>query len=268
MSTSQAGVSWRERRQQSRGYWESRRGRALVAAQTTCLTQALASRREHYGLELTSGATLLGGKAPDSVASSHLAHLVQWAPARDCAEQDATLICPAGALALPDACMGVTLLHHLLEEAPEPHRTLAEAARVTTDDGVLVIFGFHPLGPTRLEHCLGQARYRYPGNGAWQSPARLRDWLTFVDFEVESVNYCGFRAPGTTACRRRGEALGQRLNLPWGTSYMMLARRRCRHAPVQRLRFGWRLPVASRPLGATRLQPVPDDRDTRKRKPD
>jgi SAM-dependent methyltransferase len=193
-------------------------------------------------------------------------HVVQWAPTRQCAKHEATLVCPPDALALPDECIDVTLVHHFLEHCPNAHRGLAEAARVTSDNGVLVIFGFHPLGVATLEHRLGQRRREYPGNGAWKTPGKLRDWLEFVDFEVERVDYCGFRGHGTRACRERWEVPGRRYNLPWGASYMIRARRKRHRAPIQRLRFGLEAPVASRPLGATRLQPVPPDNNTSKRK--
>lgn len=261
MSTSQADVAWRERLASSRRYWRSERGRTLVAAQTACLGPILESRRDQHGLELSMGASLL---AQTPLARS--SHVMQWAPSRQCAEHESTLVCPPGALALPDECIDVTLVHHFLEHCPHAHRGLAEAARVTSDSGLLVIFGFHPLGVATLEHRLGPKRREYPGNGVWKTPGRLRDWLAFVDFEVERVDYCGFRALGTKACRERWEALGRRYNLPWGASYMIRARRKRHRAPVQRLRFGLQAPAASRPFGATRLQSTAPDNDTSKRK--
>ncbi len=274
MSTSQEDDAWYERLAQSRRYWGSERGKELVAVQQACLGPVLESRRAQHGLELSAGATLLAQMPPASASDGRTgsatttgpAHVIQWASSRYYAEHPATLVCPPEALALPDECIDVTVIHHFLEHCPHAHRRLAEAARVTSDNGVLVIFGFHPLGLSLIEHRLGRKRREYPGNGIWKTPSRLRDWLAFVDFEVERVDYCGFHVPGGRACREHWEALGRRYNLPWGASYMIRARRKRHRARIQRPKFGLHASVASRPFGATRLQPAAPDNDTSKRK--
>ncbi len=121
-----------------------------------------------------------------------------------------------------------------------------------------------PLGPHPVVRAGQSARLLIVGQAPgtrvhetgipWNDPSgdRLRDWLAFVDFEVERVDYCCFRGPMSTACGERWEALGRRHNLPLGESYMIQAQRRQRHAPVQRVKFGLRAPVSPSSLGATR----------------
>jgi hypothetical protein len=53
-------------------------------------------------------------------------------------------------------------------------------------------------------------------------------------------------------CGEYWESLGRRHNLPLGESYMIQARRRQRHAPVQRLKFGLEAPVSPASLGVNR----------------
>ncbi|GAA3909016.1 hypothetical protein GCM10022228_19530 [Halomonas cibimaris] len=251
MSTSQGQAEWRERLACSRRYWASGRGQALMQAQAACLGPVLQSRPDQHGLELSMGPSLLS-----HIPSAGPAHVVQWAPARACARARATLVCLPEALALPDECLDLTLLHHLLEHGPDAHRVLAEAARVTRDSGTLIVFGFQPLGLATLAYRLGRRRRMYPGNGRWYTPGRLRDWLAFVDFEIERVDYCGFgfgkRSPG--GC---WETLGRRHNLALGISYMIRARRRRYQAPVQRLKFGLRPPTAPQPAGVARGHAAP-----------
>lgn len=263
MSTSQAQAEWRERLALSRRYWASGRGRALATAQAACLGPVLEPRRDRHGLELSMGASLLS-----RMPAAGPAHAIQWAPARTCAESDATLICSPRALALPDECLDLTLLHHFLEHCPDAHQALVEAARVTRDSGLMVIFGFHPLGLATLAYRLGKKRRHYPGNGSWYTPRRLRDWLAFVDFEIEGVDYCGFGPGRGGVCHERRETLGRRHNVPLGTSYMLRARRRRRQAPVQRLRFGLQPPAAAGPMGVTRGQAASGQSSPRAGRPD
>ncbi|WNK18852.1 methyltransferase domain-containing protein [Halomonas piscis] len=262
MSTSQAQAEWGERLALSRCYWASGRGRALITAQAACLGPVLEARRDRHALELSMGASLLA-----HLSAAGPTHAVQWAPALAEAKSEATLVCPPRALALPDECLDLTLLHHFLEHCPDAHQALAEAARVTRDSGLMVIFGFQPLGLAALAYRLGKKRRHYPGNGRWYTPGRLRDWLAFVDFEIEGVDYCGFGPGRGGVCHERRETLGRRHNVPLGTSYMIRARRRRRQAPVQRLRFGLQPPAAAGPLGITRGQTAPGQRSLRARRP-
>ena len=59
----------------------------------------------------------------------------------------------------------------------------------------------------------------------------MREWLAFVDFEIERVDYCGFRLPGGQVHNLGLETLGRRYNLPVGGCYLIVARRK--QAPIQ-----------------------------------
>jgi SAM-dependent methyltransferase len=144
------------------------------------------------------------------------------------------------------------VIHHWLEHLTDAHFTLHEAARVTADNGILVLFGFNPIGVGGLARQWRKRQQQFPWNGAWRSARRLRDWLAFVDFEVERVDYCCFRGRANAKCGEYWETLGRRHNLPLGESYMIQARRRQRQAPLKRLKFDMKAPASPASLGVTR----------------
>lgn len=159
--------------------------------------------------------------------------------------------------------MSLVVVHHLLEVVPDPHHMLQEAARVTADDGRLIIFGWYPLSAGGLSRAWPARRERMPWRGRWRTPGRLGDWLAFVDFEIDRVDYCGFHLPGGLPHNAMLETLGRRHNLPLGDSYMIHARRRAQLVAPSRPTLdlasplvGPRLGSATR-IGATRETPPP-----------
>ncbi|MBZ5487819.1 methyltransferase domain-containing protein [Halomonas aquamarina] len=244
MSNSSPAAVMAKRLMDSHFYWETDAGRALWEVQRACLGPVVEDRPGRHGLEMSMGPSLMG--------VSSLSHPIRWVPALSLATGPSSLVCPPDHLALPDRCMDVVIIHHWLEHLDAPHHTLQEAARVTADDGKLVLMGFNPLGLKGLYRKLRKRRSEFPYNGQWHKASRLRDWLTFVDFEVERVDYCCFRGAMKATCQESWEALGRRHNLPWGESYMIQAQRRQQAAPVKRVRFSLQAPVPSSSLGATR----------------
>lgn len=185
---------------------------------------------------------------------SPIQHALRWAPSRELAEQPETLVCLPSALPLPDACLQLVVVHHLLEIVPEPHHVLQEAARVTADGGELIIFGWDPLGVAGWSRWLPRRRAKLPWRGQWRTPGRLRDWLTFVDFAVERVDYCGFHLPGRLPRNATLETLGRRYNVPLGDSFMIRARRRDTPVQIQQPRLALGRHLGGPTLGhATRV---------------
>ena len=216
----------------------------LWETQRACLGPVVESRVGGHSLEMSMGPALM--------TMSAIAHPIRWSPTRQLAENDSTLVCPPDQLALPDRCLDVMVIHHWLEHLTDAHFTLQEAARVTADNGIMVLFGFNPIGVSGLTRQLRKRQQTFPWSGTWRSASRLRDWLAFVDFEVERVDYCCFRGRMNAKCGEYWESLGRRHNLPLGESYMIQARRQQRQAPVQRLKFGLKAPASPASLGVTR----------------
>ncbi|MFG6666617.1 class I SAM-dependent methyltransferase [Halomonas sp. HNIBRBA4712] len=243
MSNSTMAGELARRLTQSQAYWQSRAGRSLWDVQRACLGPVVESRPGRHCLEMSMARSLM--------SHSSIPHRIRWAPTPALADSPSTLVCPPERLALPDCSMDTVVIHHWLEQLPDAHFTLKEAARVTNDHGVLVLFGFNTLSSSALFKRGRREQTAFPFNGAWLGVNRLRDWLAFVDFEVARVDYCCFRARMSGACGERWEAFGRRHNLPLGQSYMIQAQRRKRGAPIERVKF--KLPVkAPTTLGATR----------------
>ncbi|MDN7132358.1 methyltransferase domain-containing protein [Halomonas sp. MC140] len=244
MSNSTTAITLAKRLINSQPYWQSEAGSSLWESQRACLGPVAETRVGGHSLEMSMG--------PAMLTMSAIPHAIRWSPTRQLAHSDATLVCPPDQLALPDRCLDVMVIHHWLEDLPDAHLTLKEAARVTADNGILVIFGFNPIGVSGLARQWRKRQQQYPWNGVWRTSSRLRDWLAFVDFDVQRVDYCCFRGRINAKCGEYWESLGRRHNLPLGESYMILARRKQRQAPVQRLKFGLKAPASPASLGATR----------------
>ncbi|WP_027966809.1 class I SAM-dependent methyltransferase [Halomonas halocynthiae] len=204
--------------QKGREFWSSARGCALQKAERACLGPVSDRWFGHHGLELGLGAQLA------NICS--VQHLMYWVPCAELAETAESLVCHPDTLPLPDGCLDLVLIHHLLEVTAEPHRVLQEATRVLADDGNLIIFGWSPLSPLALAKRLPKRRSELSSQERWRAPKQLAEWLAFVDFDVQRVDYCGFRLPSRRESNSSLEAFGRRHNLPFGECYMIHARRR------------------------------------------
>ncbi|WP_163575713.1 class I SAM-dependent methyltransferase [Halomonas faecis] len=226
MSNAQDAITLARLFREGRRYWASADGTAHWRTERACLGPICERLHGGHRLELSM--------APTLTDMCPIRHGLRWAPTAELAESASTLVCPPDALALPDECLHLVVIHHLLEVVPNPHHLLQEAARVTADDGRLIIFGWAPLGTAGLGRLWPGRRQRLPWRGRWRTPAGLRDWLAFVDFQIERVDYCGFHLPGSLPSNATLETLGRRHNLPLGDSYIIRARRRSRLVHVQR----------------------------------
>lgn len=245
MSISHSDVPLAARVREGRRFWAEPAGRALQRAERACLGPVCDALSGGHSLEL--------GMAEPLADMSRVRHPMRWSPTRELAQDPSTLVCAPDELPLPDGCLSLVIIHHLLEIVPDPHHLLQEAARVTTDDGRLIIFGWMPLSATALSRLCPSRRRRLPWCGHWRTPGRLRDWLAFVDFRIERVDYCGFHMPGRLPRNATLEALGRRHNLPLGDCYMIQASRRAKPARRQRVRFSFGRSFQGAALGTHRV---------------
>ncbi|MYL24095.1 methyltransferase domain-containing protein [Halomonas alkaliantarctica] len=250
MSNSPTADALKERLVRSQRFWTSSAGKALNDAQRACLGPVAEEHSRGHCLEMSMSPALLDGSAAS--------HTIEWVPTRDQAQRPTSLISPPSELALPDACLEMTIIHHWLEHLPNAEQTLHEAARVTADHGILIIFGFNPLSVHHLTRRFVPGRWDKSGSHTQRHPvSRLTEWLAFVDFTVERVDYCGFHCPlfcstKKPRCREVLEAWGRRLNVPVGESYMLQAQRKQPQSPSQRVKFGATPSTASHSLGLAR----------------
>ncbi|KPM80730.1 hypothetical protein AOG28_08450 [Cobetia sp. UCD-24C] len=201
-----------------RAFFEGPDGQDILTAEREMLSPLFERCFGFHSLNLGPGGN-------DLLSLSAIRHAIQWSPEAALAESPSTLICPLTQLALPDESMDLVMLHHLLEVAPEPHRLLREAARVLRSSGCLVIVAWQPLSGEGLLRLDPRRRRITPWEGSWRTPAALRDWLAFVDFEIERIDYAGFHLPGLRLRHGWLERMGRRYNLPLGSLMLIRARR-------------------------------------------
>ncbi|GAB2798711.1 class I SAM-dependent methyltransferase [Halomonas shantousis] len=230
---------------EGRRFWASAAGQALWQAERACLGPVCESLFGQHSLQL--------GMAPRLTDMCPIRHPLDWAPTRELAETSSSLVCMPDSLPLPDDSLDLVVIHHLLEIVPEAHHVMREATRVLQDNGRLVILGWHPFGTEGLSRIWPARRRQWPWRGHWRSSNRLRDWLAFVDFEIERVDYCGFRFPGRVVRNLRLETLGRRYNLPLGGTYLIVARRKTIRMQPIRPEFAPRPLMAGSWLGASPL---------------
>lgn len=156
------------------------------------------------------------------------------------------------ALPLPSGVVDVAVLHHTLDYCAYPHETLNEVARVVSDSGHIVVLGFNPLSWIGLG--------KWPAlllthNPMWQyrclRAGRVVDWLRLLGFRCETLLRGGFVPPlqarSVLARLDKVERLGKSLGLPFGTLYMIVARKQVLK-PISRPSTAW-LPGRVMPLG-------------------
>lgn len=124
-----------------------------------------------------------------------------------------------------DAC----ILSQCLEYHSDPHHILREAHRTLIPGGYILITGFNPFSLTGLAHLLPFSSQKLPWSGRFFTPARVKDWLDLLGFEIiadERFIHASLArgsrlsrfAPWRRFCR-------QYLR-PMGSVYMLVARKR------------------------------------------
>lgn len=143
-------------------------------------------------------------------------------------DRDLDILAAAEELPVATDSIDAVLLPHTLELTVSPHTLLRETDRVLRADGHLIVLGFVPSGPWGLRHLVTRGGYP-PGHRRMVREGRLRDWLTLLSFEVESVTPCCHTLP-FEQIRRFGTLPRERWAGRWlpflAGSYMLSAQKR------------------------------------------
>jgi SAM-dependent methyltransferase len=134
----------------------------------------------------------------------------------------------------------VCVLAHSLEYESDPHHILREAHRTLIPGGYLVISGFNPFSLCGLANLLPFSSQKLPWSGRFFTPARVKDWLDLLGFEIisdERFVYASLArgsrlsrfAPWRRFCRHYLK--------PMGSCYMLVARKRV--APLTPIKPKW-----------------------------
>ena len=123
--------------------------------------------------------------------------------------------------------MNMVLLHHALEFAERPHRTLREACRAIMPGGRLVIVGFNPRSLWNPVRMAGVGEDAVMRRAKFYQPRRLKDWLTLLNFRTCELQYGGGLFPLTCRLqpgrRHKVEHFIAHSHLGMGSFYVLIA---------------------------------------------
>ncbi len=135
-----------------------------------------------------------------------------------------------------DAC----LLSHSLEYNSDPHHILREVHRTLIPGGYILITGFNPFSLCGMAKMLPFSRQKLPWSGRFFTPARVKDWLNLLGFEVisdERFIYSSL-ARGSRLSRFQGwQNFCKHYLKPTGSVYLIVARKRV--SPLTPIKAKW-----------------------------
>lgn len=106
-----------------------------------------------------------------------------------------SVLCEAEQLPFDTGSIDLLVLPHTLSSAQDQHMVLREAQRVLVPEGRLVIAGFNPWSLWGLRNTLPGLPPWFPaGQSGSVSPARIKDWLKLLSFEIDRGHF-GCYAP-------------------------------------------------------------------------
>lgn len=122
----------------------------------------------------------------------------------------------------------VVLMPLTLDFCSSPHDAVREAHRVLIGDGQVVIVGLNPWSLWRMRAVF--SRTQLPWSARFLRPARLKDWLHLLGFEVQYERFLAYRPPVRSASwwtRLSGwERWACRSQAPLGAIYIVIAKKR------------------------------------------
>jgi SAM-dependent methyltransferase len=214
-------------------WWESPLGRALLAAESELLSEAL---EDVFGWELLQiGAW---GNARDMLAGSRTRRKSLIAAAAFAGGAD--IVARPSLLPVTSDCVDAVLLPHTLEFAPDPYAVLREVGRVLVGEGQLLVLGFRPWSLWGMRARWSRSGFP-PGMRRVLSDRLLREWLVLFGFEVVAARRYLYLSPwGGGAVTRAGTGRmlrrGLTYPLPAG-AFLLKARKRVYTLTPVRPRF-------------------------------
>lgn len=161
-------------------------GKALIEAERERLSPIISRVFGYHVLQLSCAPAI------DMLDDCPVSHQIHFAPVWN--QNRSIPVADIESLPLSTDSVDAVLLHHSLDYTQDSHRLLREATRVLRPGGRLIILGFNPVSMWGLSKIV-RWRRQTPWNARFISRRRLTDWLSLLDFHVESVGYGGFLPP-------------------------------------------------------------------------
>jgi SAM-dependent methyltransferase len=203
-------------------WWDSPLGRALLAAESELLGEAL---EDVFGWELLQVGAW--GNARELLAASRTRRQSLIASAGFPAHAD--ILARPSLLPVISDCADAALLPHTLEFAPDPYAVLREVERVVVGEGQLLVLGFCPWSAWGMRARWSRSGFP-PGMRRLLSERLLREWLVLLGFEVVAARrylYLGPWSRGLASGEGTGRLLRRGLTYPLPAgAYLLKARKR------------------------------------------
>ncbi len=176
-----------EAAQALRRWWGSPAGRALIAAETLVVAEAL---DDVFGWEcLQIGAWGEGRQLLGACRTRHRAIL-----ARPGLSAEADILGRPSQLPVMGDSIDAVVMPHTLEFASDPYAIVRETDRVLVGEGHLVVLGFQPWSLWGRRAHFSRSGFP-PGLRRVLSERRLREWLALLGYEVFAARRYLYRNP-------------------------------------------------------------------------
>ena len=205
-----------------RAWWETPIGRALLAAESELLGEAL---EDVFGWELLQVGAWGSGRELLAGSRARRQSLIAGAAFGG----SANILARPSQLPVMSDCIDAVLLPHTLEFAPDPYAVLREVDRVLVGEGQLLVLGFRPWSLWGMRARWSRSGFP-PGMRRVLSERLLREWLVLLGFEVVAARRYLYLSPWSRGLAR-GEGTGRMLRagltypLPAG-AFLLKARKR------------------------------------------
>lgn len=136
------------------------------------------------------------------------------------------IVCEEQSWPIGEHAADVVVVQHGLDFSLSPHALLREAARSVRPGGHLLIVGVNPWSAWGAKRLLSRKAFRH---ARCIRPTRVGDWLNLLGFALEKRRYGCYCPPLSSSAwqtRLSGmEIVGQRLQMPTGGFYLLVARK-------------------------------------------
>lgn len=178
----------------------------------------------------------------DYLASTRITHKITLlVHEREHGPSDACVYCTCGSLPIASDSMDVVVLPHLLEFESNTHQVLREVERILIGEGHVVIIGFNPWSLWGLWSVILRWWGEVPWCGRFLGVARIKDWLSLLDFEIVSTEHLFYRPPLQNRKLMDKlvflERLGRYCCRYLGSVYIIVAKKRV--IPLTPMRMQW-----------------------------
>jgi len=208
-----------------RSWYETPLGQALLEAENKELESVLPGLFGYHLLQLSEHHN------SDYLSKSSIRHQIIADVCSVSDQHDCQLGVQMNAhnLAIASDSVDVVVLPHTLDVDMNPQQVLRETDRVLVPEGRAVILNFNPWSSWGIRHIPNIYHGQMPYSSRFFSPMRIKDWLTLLGFEVESIKTFFYRLPVSNPAVLKKlsflDVVGEKIWPAFGSVYLIVARK-------------------------------------------